>query len=51
MSILLVAMLRGVSCDRTVSFRLNLHSNMMAIAMRIISTWWKPRNGINPDDC
>jgi hypothetical protein len=51
MSILLVVMLRGVSGDRSIFFRLNLHSNMIAIAMSIMSTWWKPRNGINPDDC
>lgn len=26
----------------------NLQSNMMAIAISIISTWWYPRNGISP---
>jgi hypothetical protein len=25
-----------------------LQSNMMAIAINIISTWWYPRNGISP---
>lgn len=25
-----------------------LHSRMIAIAINIMSTWWNPRNGINP---
>jgi hypothetical protein len=26
------------------------HSKMMATAIRIISTWWYPRNGMNPGE-
>jgi hypothetical protein len=29
-------------------FRLDLHSRMIAIAINIMRTWWKPRNGISP---
>ena len=25
-----------------------LQSNMMAMAIRIMRTWWYPKNGINP---
>ena len=28
--------------------RVYSHSNIIAIAINIISTWWYPRNGINP---
>lgn len=27
----------------------NLHSNMIAMAIKIMSTWWYPRNGISPN--
>jgi hypothetical protein len=27
-----------------------LQSNMIAIAMSIMSTWWYPRNGISPTE-
>jgi hypothetical protein len=31
-------------------FRLDSHSRMIAIAINIMRTWWKPRNGISPED-
>ena len=40
---------RGVEIEcRRLLGRADLQRRMMATAMRIMSTWWKPRNGINP---